>query len=197
MYAINEAYKIASGEYIIVWSDDASPEKECLVRILDFVKAHDAPFVATFRRKDAKGREAEQWSVYGKLYAGWLCASRKTLQMAGGLFDPGYRNYWADPDLSLRVWSIGGTVAVCPDAWIQVVQIEDEVKADNLNSSFDIDTKFFFDRWHAKLGKNSERIWTDINVQIPHSVGGKVRAMLRKVPYLKSIKHSVSKLLGK
>lgn len=197
MHAINEAYKVASGEYIVVWSDDASPEDDCLIRILDFVKAHAAPFVATFRRRDPQGKEAEQWSVYGKLYAGWLCASKRTLQLAGGLFDSGFKNYWADPDLSLRVWSTGGEVAVCPTAWIKVVQIDDKVKVNNLNSSFDTDTQVFFDRWHAKFGNNAKRVWTDINVPIPHSIGGKIRAVLRKVPYLKSIKHSMLKLVGK
>ena len=198
IHAINEAYRNASGEYIVVWSDDASPENRCLQLMLDFVKAHSTPFVAGFSLKDIKeDKELEQWSVYGKLYVGWLCATKKTLDAVGGLFEPSYKNYWADPDLSLRVWSKGGEVAVCPNAWIKIEQIVDQVKAENIESSFDGDTKTFFDRWHEMLGKNSKRIWTDINTQIPYSFSGKCRAMLRKVPYLRRIKYSVLNLIKK
>lgn len=193
MHAINEAYKYASGEYIVIWSDDAYPENNCLQYMLDFIKSRDIPFVAGFRQKDVKGKELQQWSVYGKLYVGWLCTSKKTIDAVGDLFSPIFKNYWADPDLSLRVWSMGGEVAVCRNAWVKIEQIVDQVKLNNLDSSFDDDTKAFFDRWHDKLGHNTKRIWTDVNTQVPHSFGGIIRAMLRKVPYLRRIKYSTLK----
>lgn len=188
IFAMNRAYQAAAGKYVVLWSDDATPTNGCLERMAGFVKSHDGLFIAGFRQRNTKGKELEQWSVYGRLYVGWLCASRKTLDAAGGLFDPVFKNHWADPDLCLRVWSRGGEVGLCPDAWIKVMQIDDQVKADHLRSSFDADAKVFFDRWHDKFGKKSKRIWTNINVPIPHSLGGRIRACLRRVPYLKRIR---------
>jgi len=184
IHAVNQAYAAAAAEHVVVWSDDALPQHDCLRRIVDFVKSHDAPFVASFSRRGGNGKRAEQWSVYGKLYAGWLCTSRRTIAAAGGLFAPDYKNYWADPDFSLRVWTLGGTVEVCPTAWIIVEQIDDTVKAENLNTSFGADTDAFFERWHATWGHGSRTIWTDINKPIPHSLEGHLRAALRRVPYL-------------
>jgi GT2 family glycosyltransferase len=185
IHAVNQAYAAASAEHVVVWSDDALPEKDCLRHMLDFVKSHDPPFVASFSRRDVNGKHAEQWSVYGKLYAGWLCASRRTIDAVGGLFAPEYKNYWADPDLSLRVWTAGGTVDVCRTAWINVAQIDDTVKAENLRSSFAADTDAFFERWHAKCGDGRRRAWTEINKPIPNSLEGHLRAVLRRVPYLR------------
>lgn len=187
MFAMNQAYKVATGEYIVGWSDDALPENDCLEHIVDFVQSHDGLFIAGFRLRNIKGKELEQWNIYGKLHACWFCVPRKTLDAVGGLFDPAYKNFWADPDLSMRVWDQEGEVGLCPNAWITVAQIDDKVKADNLNSSFDADAAFFFDRWHDKFGKNLRRIMADVSVQIPHSFGGKVRAILRKIPYLKRV----------
>lgn len=194
IHAINEAYRHAKGEYIVLWSDDATPENGCLRHMLDLVRTKEAPFLASFRRRDTSGKEAEQWAVYGKLYAGWLCASRRTFDLVGGLFEPSFKNYWADPDLSLRVWQKGGKVEVCRDAWIGVEQIDDQVKSENLSSSFDKDTEVFFDRWHSQFGKSSRKVWTEINLPVPHSVGGHVRAVLRKIPLLRKLKRSASKL---
>ena len=196
IHAINEAYRHDKGQYIVLWSDDATPEHGCLRRMLDFVRNKPIPFLASFRRRGLNGKEAEQWAVYGKLYAGWLCAARQTFDRVGGLFEPSFKNYWADPDLSLRVWKQGGKVEVCKDAWIGVEQIDDQVKSDNLSSSFDKDTSVFFERWHSEFGKGARKVWTDINVPVPHSLGGHVRAVLRRVPLLRKIKRSVANLAG-
>ncbi len=185
IHAVNQAYDVATGEHVVVWSDDALPQDDCLRQIVDFVASRDRLFVASFSRRGGNGKRAEQWGVYGKLYAGWLCTSRRTIAAAGGLFSPDYKNYWADPDFSLRVWTLGGTVEVCPTAWITVEQIDDTVKAENLRSSFSADTDAFFERWHATWGTGARTAWTDINKPIPHSFEGHVRAALRSVPYLR------------
>lgn len=197
IHAINQAYTHAQGKFIVLWSDDATPEAGCLKAIIEFVKGKQTPFLASFRRRDIRGVEHEQWAVYGKLYAGWLCADRATFELVGGLFNPAYRNYWADPDLSLRVWENGGEVAVCREAWINVEQINDQVKSENLKSSFEIDTETFFGYWHSKLGKGKRKDWESINVAIPHSLTGHVRALLRRIPHLRKLKNYLQGVLGK
>jgi len=195
IYAINQAYAHSSARYIVLWSDDAIPEPGCLRNILNFVKQKPVPFLASFRRRGRDGKEHEQWAVYGKLYAGWLCADRETFNLVGGLFNPEYKNYWADPDLSLRVWEYKGEVLVCDDAWINVEQIDDQVKKDNLKSSFSKDTETFFSHWHDKLGKGKSQDWERINVPVPHSLSGHIRSILRQIPFLRKTKSVLIKLI--
>lgn len=190
LFAMNEAYKKASGEYVIPWSDDAAPRENCLQNILSFVKSQnpEIPFVAGFAKESPRGAGFGQWQVYGKLYAGWLCASKKTIERAGGLFDTVYKNYWGDPDFCLRVWEKGGRVEICKNAVIKIGQIDDEIKSSNLNSCFEHDTETFFNRWHDKLGGRSKKVWWLINCEVPNCFSDHVRAFLRHIPYLKLLK---------
>lgn len=184
IHAMNEAYRIASANLVVLWSDDARPLPGSLEQMRRFMYQHPGPLLAGFRKRDTTGRESEQWSVYGKLYVGWLCAKKETIEMAGGLFDPAFRNYWADPDLSLRVYRIDGQVAVCPDAWIEIGQAVDEVKQANLSSSFERDTETFFAKWQDRMGARRQ-VWWRINTPIPYDLEGRVRGLLRQIPYLK------------
>ncbi len=190
LYAMNEAYKIASGDCIVPWSDDAAPCDNCLKNILEFVKSQpqEIPFVAGFAKVSPHGEGFGQWQVYGKLYVGWLCASKKTIESVGGLFDLIYKNYWGDPDFCLRVWEKGGRVEVCKNAHIKIAQINDEVKSSNLNACFEKDTETFFNRWHDKLGGGRKKIWWRLNCEVPNSFSDRVRAFLRNIPYLKELK---------
>lgn len=185
--AMNVALAAAAADYIVLWSDDAMPAQDCLRNIHRFVQDKPAPFVAGFNKREQSGRINEQWSVYAKLYVGWLCTSRETIGKVGNLLDPAFRNYWSDPDFCLRVWDAGGTVDICPDAWVEIVQIDDQVKVSNMGASFERDMNVFFDRWHQKLGRGRPKVWWRINTQIPNSAMGRVRAVLRQVPYLKEI----------
>src|SRR5215813_11581987 len=69
--AVNAAYANTSAEYIAVWSDDASPDFQCLGKMLDFLKTKNGPVIGSFRKRNANGKELEQWSVYGRLYGSW------------------------------------------------------------------------------------------------------------------------------
>ena len=194
IHAMNEAYSAASAPYIVLWSDDARPLPGCLDKIMHFVRMHPTPMLAGFRKRDELGRESEQWSVFGRLYVGWLCAAKETIESAGGLFDPSFRNYWADPDLSLRVHRLGGHVAVCPDAWIEITQVADEVKQANLSATFDRDTQTFFAKWQELLG-GQRKLWWRVNTPIPYNFSGRVRGWLRQIPYLKEVKDALQSLL--
>ncbi|AVT78134.1 hypothetical protein RPPS3_40720 [Rhodopseudomonas palustris] len=184
IHAMNEAYRHASAPIVLLWSDDARPLEGSLARMLDFVLQQAEPALAGFRKRAPGGRESEQWSVYGHLYVGWLCASKASIEAAGGLFDPEFRNYWADPDLSLRIHEIGGRVAICPDAWLEIDQAADEVKQSNLSGSFEKDTETFFGKWQSRMGR-TPRHWWQVNTPVPYDLDGWIRHWLRKVPGLK------------
>ena len=194
IHAMNEAYRAASAPLIMLWSDDARLLTGSLQHMLRFVRLHPGPMLAGFRKRDVSGRESEQWSVYGRLYVGWLCAAKTTIDAAGGLFDPTFRNYWADPDLSLRVLELGGEVEVCQNAWLELEQAEDEVKRTNLSTSFDSDTEAFFAKWQERMG-GVRKVWWRINTPIPYDIPGRVRGWLRQIPYLKEAKDIIQFML--
>jgi len=164
LYAHRIAYLNSSGEYVVWWADDASPTTNCLSIMMDFIRHRNAPFIGSFRIKNTEQKELDTvWTVYGKLYACYGCSSKESLELVGGYFDPIFKNNWADPDLSLRVWEYGGRVELCPDSWIVVNSINDEVYSENLNNYFDADTETFLNRWHNKLGQGIEKTWQLIN----------------------------------
>lgn len=194
IHAMNEAYRAASAPIIMLWSDDARPLPGSLQHMLRFIRLHPGPMLAGFRKRDVSGRESEQWAVYGRLYVGWLCAAKTTIDAAGGLFDPAFRNYWADPDLSLRVLENGGAIKVCPNAWLEIEQAEDDVKTTNLGISFDSDTETFFSKWNKRMGGKG-KVWWRVNTPIPYDLSGRVRGWLRQIPYLKEAKDSFRSIL--
>jgi GT2 family glycosyltransferase len=153
--AMNKGYEIASAHYVCWWSDAASPTQNCLLNMINFLKTKHSPFIGAFRIKNIHGRELSQWKAYERLYACWGCASKETINTVGGLFDPVFHSYFADPDLGLRVWEKGGVVAVCPDAYIIINRIPgDKFRKFHKEKYFQNDMQIFFNRWHPKLGKS-------------------------------------------
>ena len=150
------AYEHSKGDYIAFWADDTAPTPGCLSSMVDFVRGKGLR-IGSFRVKDRRGRELAQWSVNGKLYAGFGCASRETFEKVG-YFDPIYRSYFADPDLSMKVWQSGGRVEVCPSAWVITEGISDTVSVENNKRYFERDRKTFVSQWgefkNEPIGKN-------------------------------------------
>ncbi len=146
IHAHNLAYRNCSGDYIMWWADDTSPTENCLENMVNFVKGKDL-FIGSFRVKDRRGTELVQWSINGKLYACFGCVARETLDSIGGYFNPMYKSYWADPDMSLRVWGKGGRVEVCPDAWVITEGISDKISVENSKKYFQQDMETFVKRW--------------------------------------------------
>jgi GT2 family glycosyltransferase len=191
--AMNNAYAIAKSEFIVLWSDDAIPRENCIQNILEYARQKQGLYAVGFAKEDEKGAGFGQWQVYDKLYVGWLCTSKSTVDSVGGLFDPIFTNYWGDPDLCMRIWENGGSVDVCNTALIQVAQSDDEVKSQNLAKSFSKDTERFLDRWHPKYGKWRRRVWWLINCEVPITANDHIRAALRHIPFLKLLIDTLQK----
>ncbi|MCM8819150.1 MAG: hypothetical protein NC915_06735, partial [Candidatus Omnitrophica bacterium] len=157
-------YENSLGEYICWWSDAAFPTKNCLSNMINFLKKKKPPYIGAFRIRDKKTKlELAQWRIYGKLYACWGCASRKTIEMVGGLFDINFNQYFADPDLALRVWEKGGQVEVCPNAYIEIYRNKDKKRKENFKKYFLKDFETFVNRWHVKIGKCFKKDYYYIN----------------------------------
>lgn len=166
--AIVEGYKASTAPYIVFWSDDASPTPGFLSRMYEFLQNQPEPTIASFRYLDLYGNELDQHQVYGLHYACWGAASRNSLDKIGGPYDPIYRSFWADPDLSCRAWASGGRVSLCPNSYILLHGKKDAISNENSAHYHNRDTNTFLSRWHGPLGKNQPiNSWREINVPIP------------------------------
>ena len=167
-YALNRAYKRSKGSWICFVPDDQIPIKDCLEQALKFAMDKKEPFLAGFRRyKNYLTRiEYNPGSAYGKLCAGSGVASRRSIEKAGGFFDLRYKSYFADTDMCIRFWLNGGSVDLCPLAFVSHENIQDETTKTNLRVDFPKDAELFLDKWHDKLGAGIPR---DIN-KVDHEV---------------------------
>lgn len=157
IHAANVAYENSSGKYIMTWCDDVFPTINCISDMLNFVKNENDPFIGSFKIRYRQGHEHPQFGVYDKLYACYGFCSRDTINLIGGYLDTVYKSHWADPDIALRTWEKGGKVKVCPNAYVIMDHIDDEVTRNNSKKYFDNDKITFLNRWHDKLGKGIDR----------------------------------------
>lgn len=162
IYADYRAYKHAKGDWICFVPDDQVPIKDCLEQAVNFAKGKTEPFIAGFRRyKNYLTRiEYNPGSAYGRLCAGSGVASRSSIEKMGGFFNPIYKSYFADTDMCIRAWVNGGSVDLCPTAFVDHTNILDETTKRNLRVDFPKDAEIFMDMWHDKLGAGIPR---DIN----------------------------------
>lgn len=147
--AVARGYERAKGEYIIHIPDDCRATPLWAANIISFMRPHDDEiFEGSFRRFNVKEERAEQ-GHYGKLIAPFICIRRDKVPLIGGLMDCYYKSFWADPDLSLRVWHNGGRVETCPNAWVYYPDRRvDEVYESSYNSYFTRDQEAFIQRWY-------------------------------------------------
>lgn len=196
--AADLAFKASSGQFLVWWSDDAFPTEHCLKHMVTFLKKRKDPFIGCFRLRDSGGSELCQWAVYGKLYACFGAASRNTIAMIQGYFDTAYTSFWADPDMCMRAWSVGGRVEMCPDGWAVITHIDDSVKRDNVDRYFEKDTTTFVNRWHEKYGAGYDRTdWRTFNTAVPLAIGPlvRLRSGLASVPMLRKVKGGIQRFL--
>ena len=157
VFATNLALSRAKGDYIIYFSDDVAPTKLCLKNMLEFMKDKPEPFLGAFKMFTPTGKEIGAFGAYKKLYACYGCLSRNTLlKLSNILFRPEFKYSWADIDLSLRVWELGGQVEICPIAGVIPKQVEDEVYRSH-RTTFDQDFNTFANKWHPKYSKDIPR----------------------------------------
>lgn len=145
--AIDRGYKAAHGDYIFVINDETVLHHECLDALYDKAKS-DNSILYTPRHEPYF-----PFFYYGKFFAAFPFASRKLLNRCGGLFDTVYKSFYADPDLSLRVYAIGSTIKIVEDAVITHLNRPDAIgHQDNVNNHLKQDQAIFKKRW-AHLGE--------------------------------------------
>ncbi len=156
--ATNVAHSYANGDYLVYFSDDVIPGKDCLKNMRKFIESQEKkPFLGAFKMISQNGKEIGPFGSYDKLYACYGCISTKDIKLVDEIiFSPEFQYSWADIDLSLRIWEVGGEVKVCQDAIVIPNQIEDDIYKAHRNT-FQTDFNNFTYLWHDKLGKGMER----------------------------------------
>ncbi len=138
------ALPFTKGDYVAWISDEAMPTTNCLSNMADFLDANTPPFIAEFFVGDEGPKQ------FGLRYARWGMMSRKSMDMIG-FFDERYQNYFADVDLGLRCWQMGGSVESCGQASISINQLNDELSRSHVGKSWKRDYLIFRRTWHAKF----------------------------------------------
>ncbi|MHB8124404.1 MAG: glycosyltransferase family 2 protein [Desulfitobacteriaceae bacterium] len=158
-------YENATGKYIFALADDHRLGQDCLKNLLEFMRPHDHErFLAGARCYGVYGA-APECKTYGFYYAFNPCIQKNVVKHVGGFYDPYYKSYYGDPDLSMRVWHSGGKVELCPDAWVEFHNEFDDVDFESHDDYAERDFNAFFKRWHPIYGhlvnSNNEK---DINI---------------------------------
>jgi hypothetical protein len=159
VFATNVAQSFARGDYLVYFSDDVLPSKNCLKNMLDFMETDKKKLLLGSFKMIQKNttKEIGPFGAYDLLYACYGCISKENLlKLNNILFNPIFLYSWADIDLSLRIWGKMGGVKICENAVVIPQQVEDEIYTAHRNT-FQKDFESFVNIWHNKLGKNIEK----------------------------------------
>ena len=106
VYATNTSLTFSQANYVVYFSDDVSPTKDCLRYMLNLVSSHLSPFIGAFKMQTQSAKEIGPFGAYNRLYACYGCLHRNTINLLGQLFHSDFKYSWADIDLSLKCWEM-------------------------------------------------------------------------------------------
>lgn len=110
--AVNVACAHAKGDIWFLTNDETTCRPGCLQALVNAVNADPLALYSPVHKPDYP------FVYYGKPFAAFPCAHRDLIKALGGLLDPVYRGFYADPDLSLRAHDAGVPIRIVDDAVI-------------------------------------------------------------------------------
>lgn len=137
--AVCAAYAAAQGDVMFLTNDETVHQPGCLKALHD--AAHTRPDVLWMPLH----HPPFNFVYYGKVFAAFPCAHRDLITRLGGLLDPVYRGFYADPDLSMRAHAAGVSVEVAAGASIEHHNAADKSAA--WDAYFLADRATFRSRW--------------------------------------------------
>ena len=145
--AVSRIMNKISGEYVLHIPDDVLLKPDSIKRMIDF--CGDGFVLGSFRTFSKKWNVEDGPSIiYGLEYSRFPFIKTSFIDRVGGLMDTVFSSFYGDPDLSLRVWSAGGVVKTCPDAWLIGVEEEDLVHSSSKKQYERKDKEAFESRWN-------------------------------------------------
>ena len=142
--AIQLAYAASEGEYLFVFNDESRLEPGALASLY-YAALTDPRRVLTPYHVPPFGFE-----YYGLPFAAFPFVRRDVIQELGGLFDPAYKAFYADPDFSMRAHAKRIPVETIQSAVIRHTNhhaSEDDIKPHNWAKYIDNDRALFRTRW--------------------------------------------------
>jgi len=148
VYPIGLGLEKSQGEYIVTLSDDCLVTPCWADEMYDFMKSQDQsiPLLGNFRVYDTKN-EYGPIGYYGKIFSMFPFIKKTDIDKIGGYYLLDFNAHYADPDLGMRVWNMGGKVISCPHAWIFHIWNGDKLHQDNYNKYFKKDEEVFTNKW--------------------------------------------------
>ncbi|MCK5602444.1 hypothetical protein KAR91_11255 [Candidatus Pacearchaeota archaeon] len=159
--AVQKGLEVAEGEYITTLSDEDRLTDNYLKTMLNHVAPHKGElFIGNpvlFGGVSVGDRPAIGY--FDLMFAPFPFLHRDTIEVLGGLYDPTFTSFFADPDLSLRCWAMGGEVSRCPEARLCHRHIKDDIHMNAYNKNFKKDESTFIKRWgHLGRYQGAEKI---------------------------------------
>lgn len=110
--AIYIGTQAARGDYLFITNDETTLEPDCLHQL------YQAAATQPGRLLTPNHQPPFPFVYYGRPFAAFPFAHRDLIAQLGGLLDPTYRAFYADPDLSMRAHAAGVPVETVPSAVI-------------------------------------------------------------------------------
>jgi hypothetical protein len=136
-----EAYSVSQGEYVFAFNDESTLDPNALEVLYD--EASRNPWVLYSPRHVPH----YDFVYYGKPFVPFPFMHRDLTAMLGGLFDPAYHAFYADPDLSMRAHAAGVPVRIVNEAVINHYNGNDDAKVQNVSRYMAADQATFRARW--------------------------------------------------
>jgi Glycosyl transferase family 2 len=144
--AVEEAFKVSNGAYVFVFNDESTLDNGALEALYD--EAIKQPRVVYAPRHIPE----YAFTYFGQPFAPFPFVHRDVVAILGGLFDPAYKAFYADPDLGMRAYAAGVPISIVTNAVIRHDNGQDEVKRQNWDQYFNADQATFKARW-SHLGE--------------------------------------------
>jgi len=142
--AIETAYQAAQGEYVFVFNDESKLEPGSLRTL------YEAALTDPWRVLTPYHVPPFTFVYYGRPFAAFPFVRRDVIEDLGGLFDPAYKGFYADPDFSMRAHAKRIPVEVIQSAVIRHVNHSNgqaDIKHANWAKWFANDQALFRTRW--------------------------------------------------
>jgi glycosyltransferase involved in cell wall biosynthesis len=147
IYAVNRGFEAAEGEFVAALSDECRVQPDCFDNAVMFA-ADQADNTEVALHLIQKVIPPTRFEYYRRIFAPFPLLRKSLIEKLGCFFDENYKCFYADPDLSLRVYEIGGNVQVCPTAYLSCPSLDDAVHLNNVRKYLEPDREFFKNRWN-------------------------------------------------
>jgi len=152
--AINQCFALSRGEYVTILNDDIAPIERALDAAIERLADPTIGQVACPFRQIDEARPFHIEHVNGLPYANIAVMRRPLLEtivgICGGVWNPRYRTYGGDTELSCWVHRLGYKVVEEPKACFVDYMPQDELRNENHKEQRGVaDNQLFWSRWRS------------------------------------------------